>query len=91
MENVHGQFERSLKRGTKNQANANANKAQYLNWFLESNKVETLDALTTEQLITLNVNIAKVDQTKKEIFDFSASIGDMITRDREAGKYYGRD
>jgi len=86
----HGQFEYSLIRGTKIQANANPSKAVYLAEYLKSNNVDSMEELTAEQLITLNVGISRVEHVA-EVETSNAFIGAMIETDRANGKYYGQD
>jgi len=87
----HTEFEFSLIRGTRTQAKANANKAQYLKTFLEIYAVDSMEELTSEELVTLNVNIIKVDAEETVNVDYSEAIGAMIATDRENGNYKGRD
>jgi len=87
----HDQFDRTNKRGAQKQADQNPNKAQYLATFLNLHGVESMDDLTSEQLITLNVNISKVDAEPLADPEANNSIGLMIEIDKEKGSYYGQD
>jgi len=87
----HDSFDRTNKRGIKNQVANNPNKAQYLATYLELYGAESLDYLTSGQLITLMVSIGKIDAKEYGKVDYSKSIGEMIEADRKNGNYKGRD
>ena len=87
---AHTEFEYSLIRGAKIQAKANPSKAVFLAEYLKSNNVDSMDELTANQLITLNVGISKVNKSVK-VETSNDFVGGMIETDRANGNYKGQD